>query len=522
MSLLRELEAIAATNPDKDAVTFYPQGPSGPRIALSYESLVGSIKRNCGALESLGVSSDDVVGVVPLLTPQALIAIIAAASVAKCHPINPLLSTEAIEQQLSVLQAHTILTESALGLPDKLKPLPDGFNICVFEDAVADVRFDAWNARVSASSADFATPERQAGDVCLIFATGGTTGAPKLAQLSNENVLHAAQIYGDSVGARTSDRTLSGLPLFHVGGLIDAALTILLRGGTIIFPSPLGMRDPTVMANIWRLVEGDAATLLAMVPTSLSALAGVERAGEDIGSLRAISTGSSPLSRAVADALEEQAGVPIVELYGMTESSGIISTNSVTDRVLGTVGRPCEGVEVAIVDPAAPAPAGQVGEIFVRGRNVFSGYLNDAQNTGVFRDGGWFATGDLGTFDGDGRLVVTGRSKDLIIRGGHNIDPIAIEEVALSHPAVLHAGAVGLADDYADEVPVLFVMLKPRADADNAEIADFVAERIHEGPARPKHLAILEQIPLTPMGKVFKPTLRTQAVQLFAEGGQAP
>jgi fatty-acyl-CoA synthase len=149
----------------------------------------------------------------------------------------------------------------------------------------------------------------------------------------------------------------------------------------------------------------------------------------------------------------------------------------------------------------------------VRGPNVAAGYTDPARNAGVFRDDGWLITGDLGFLDEAGLIHITGRAKDIIVRGAHNIDPAVIEEIAAEHPAVVLCAAVGEPDAYAGELPLLFVTLKPGASLTEAEMLDFLAERIHERPALPKAVVVLDAMPATGVGKIYKPALRAMAVE---------
>jgi len=203
------------------------------------------------------------------------------------------------------------------------------------------------------------------------------------------------------------------------------------------------------------------------------------------------------------------------QIYGMTESSGAI-TNTPWNRAQrpGSAGLPAALVEVAVLSDGAihrgPSPT---GEILARGPQMFSGYLDKRQSGATFHEG-WLMTGDLGRIGEDGELYVTGRAKDVIIRSGHNIDPTAIEDVALRFPGVALAAAVGRPDSYAGETPMLFVTPSPGATIDAAALAAFVAERVIEAPARPRAIATIGEMPMTPVGKIFKPRLR----EIAAEG----
>lgn len=467
-----------------------------------------------------GVAQGETIGIVPALNPESLISILAAASLGVAHPVNILSSPEAMASQFRALGVRRIV---ALGANPTVDPAgrleAQGFAAeAIIEIPVtpAEVRHRNWSDFVSGRKAVM-PPQRSADDPALVFGTGGTTGAPKLAQLSTANILAAAGALAEGAGIGSSDRVLSGLPLFHVGGLIDTALAALLQGGTIVFPTAFGMRNPRVLDATWKLIDDACITIAALVPTSISAALNVPRGNAKLTTLRGVLTGSSPIALEVAYRLEAHAGVPLVELYGMTETAGITSCNSFADRKLGTTGRPVDCVEISIGAPDSGHDRFKQGEIFVKGPNVFLGYTDPAVTAEVLRDG-WLATGDLGQFDGHGRLIVNGRSRDIIIRGGHNIDPVMIEACAVEHPDVLHAAAVGFPDDYAGELPVLYVALKPERQTDAETIRAFVGQRVNEPPARPKRVFILDAMPMTPMGKIYKPALRQDAAARAAAG----
>jgi fatty-acyl-CoA synthase len=221
------------------------------------------------------------------------------------------------------------------------------------------------------------------------------------------------------------------------------------------------------------------------------------------------------LPRSVAEQMEQVTGKPMREVYGMTEAAGVICVDPVSHpRVLGSAGFAIPFCDVEVRALGGTDVAGQAclpgvpGVLVVRGPNVTPGYKDAAQSAGLFTADGWLITGDLGHVDASGRVFITGRTKDLIIRGGHNIDPAAIEECLLRHPAVADAGAVGMPDDYAGEVPVAYVTLRQGAHASEEELLAFARTAIAEPPAVPRRFFILEKLPTTAVGKIYKPALR--------------
>jgi acyl-CoA synthetase (AMP-forming)/AMP-acid ligase II len=213
---------------------------------------------------------------------------------------------------------------------------------------------------------------------------------------------------------------------------------------------------------------------------------------------------------------EAATGVKILEGYGQTETTCLIACNPPAgERKIGSVGLPFPYTEVAILrfsdGVAAPVADGAIGEICVRSPGVIPGYLEDARNRGLFGPEGFLRTGDLGRIDADGYVWITGRAKDLIIRGGHNIDPAMIEDALLAHPDVAFAGAVAQPDAYAGELPCAYVELRAGATANGDDLEAFAADRVAERAARPVHVEVLPELPKTAVGKVFKPALRARA-----------
>jgi fatty-acyl-CoA synthase len=257
------------------------------------------------------------------------------------------------------------------------------------------------------------------------------------------------------------------------------------------------------------------------VPTVLAALANVPLNGADISSLRYCRTGAAPLSPELAARFKALLGLHVHESFGMTEMAGISSITPVgVEGPAGCVGFPLPYSRVRIValDDTGGAsdrdvPPGEAGMVLFKSPNLFSGFVDPEDDAKAFTPDGWLATGDLGWIDAHGRLNLTGRSKDLIIRSGHNIDPKVIEDAVAAHPAVQLCAAVGAPDAYAGELPVVFVTLVPGASATESELLDFAAQRVDEAPARPKAVAILDRMPMTNVGKIYKPELRLMAAQ---------
>jgi fatty-acyl-CoA synthase len=363
----------------------------------------------------------------------------------------------------------------------------------------------------------------KATDLAALFHTGGTTGTPKLAAHTHGNEVTDAWMIA-AIGVLDEESVaFAALPLFHVNALVVTLLAPLFKGQRGVWAGPLGYRDARLFANFWKVVERYRVSFMSGVPTIYAALA-TRPVDADISSLRFALVGASPLPPAVRDTFESATGVPLVEGYGLTEATCASARSFVDHPVPGSVGQRLPYQEVKAIQVTADGDwtdcrAGQVGVLAIGGPTVFPGYVVDRGPDGPVLDGmgklrqGWLETGDLARVDEDGFVHLTGRAKDLIIRGGHNIDPAVIENALLAHPQVTAAQAVGRPDVHAGEVPVAFVTLVPGAEVTPEELSSWAANRVPEQAAAPKSVTVLDALPVTQVGKPFKPALRAQAAR---------
>ena len=365
-------------------------------------------------------------------------------------------------------------------------------------------------------------------EVAACFHTGGTTGDPKLAQHTHDGQLYQAWAAG-TLRIEEDDVILVGLPLFHAAAAYCWGIAPLGVGATIVLLGPMGFRQPTVVRDFWKLIERFRATRVGLVPTVVSALLNVPKEGIDLSTLRRFGCGAAPISAEVLRAFEAWTEVPIVEGYGLTEATALTHCNPQDgERRVGSIGLRCPYVSAKVFrlnargSELAECAPGEVGALAVKGPTVMRGYRQEKHNRGVFIGEGWLDTGDLGFVDKQGYFWLTGRAKDLIIRGGHNISPAWIEEALYLHPAVAFAAAVGKPDAYAGEVPMAYVVLKPGASASAGELRAFAAEKVPERPAAPSEVILMEQMPLTAVGKIFKPALRCDAARRALDAALAP
>jgi len=531
------IRASAQVHAEQPALTFLHTGqPGGASTTWTYRSLLQGIHQTANLLHQLGVGPQDAVGV---LLPGGLayhLALWGGEAAGIVQPLNPLLSEEKLlsllrASQAKVLIAHGVEDDSqmrakALRLQSQLPSLktvllvhPDGGPLQE-ADALPAAAQD-FHALRCMQVADHLASKRvfQREDIAAYFHTGGTTGAPKLARHSHGAQVFTAWANASMQGFRSSDVTINGYPLFHVAGVLPGALCSLAVGMHVIIPTEALFRNREVVHNYWQLVAHHRCTLMSGVPTVLAALAGVPLQGADISTLRAVRTGAAPLPPELAQRFEQAFGLQINESLGMTETAGLstVAPPGLTAPA-GCVGWPLPHARVRIValnsDDQATThtlPAGEKGMVLYQGPNLFSGYLDAAETARSFTPDGWLITGDVGFIDTQGRLHLSGRAKDLIIRSGHNIDPKVIEDALGAHPAVDLCAAVGAPDAYAGELPVVFVTLKPGSPVTEAALLAFTAERVDEGPAKPKSITVLERMPVTNVGKIYKPELRTLA-----------
>jgi fatty-acyl-CoA synthase len=291
-------------------------------------------------------------------------------------------------------------------------------------------------------------------------------------------------------------------------------------GMEIVIPSPSGARDKRFIENYWKFVEKYRISILSGVPTTLAQLSKMPPVGEDLSSFRPYGvTGSTAFPAEVARQLEKVCGVRMLATYGATEyTQNVAQSPRDGDPRYGSAGFRLPYTEIKIVEiddggrirrECAPD---EIGLVVVRGPSVTPGYVGEAANQVLLPDG-WFNSGDLGRIDPDGYLWITGRAKDVIIRGGHNIDPTVIEETLLRHPDVVLAAAVSKPDSYAGELPIAYVQLVPNAKATADEVQAFAQANSPERAAAPKEIILIERMPLTDVGKPAKVQLRLDAAR---------
>jgi fatty-acyl-CoA synthase len=525
------LQAGAAVDPEAPAIHFLPQADADQEpVVISHGQFMAKVTQAANLLHDLGIGPDDVVSFLLPLLPQSFYTLFGAQAVGIANPVNPLLAPHQLAEILRAAKTKVLVVLGPLpgsDIWDKVQQIKSQLSdltaiLVVQGDADEANKIFNFDERLAHYPGDRLVCGRviQSADTAGYFHTGGTTGTPKLVRHSHGNQVYQAWALRLTMPIEPGRPVLFGLPLFHVGGALTQGLAILANGGSLVVLSPAGWRNPAAVQNVWRLVARYRPTIFGGVPTVLSAAVSIPIGQADVSSIQIASGGGSAIPVAVCKTYTETLKVPVLEVYGMTETASV-HVMSYPDRPvrLGSVGHalPYSKVRTVKVDAkgllVSDCAVNEIGVIAMSGPGVFSGYLSDSHNQDAFVEPGWVNSGDLGRLDEQGYLWITGRAKDLIIRGGHNIDPMAIEEVFFQHPAVALAAVVGQPDAYAGELPVAYVQLKAGMTIDSGELLDFVRQRTPERAAVPVRLTFIEVMPLTGVGKIFKPTLRMDAAQ---------
>ncbi|TGE17348.1 acyl-CoA synthetase [Hymenobacter elongatus] len=556
----------AATNPQALALRFVLNGEKPTEsVDFSYAEVLGRLHQTANLLQDLGIGPTDVVSYLLPNLPETTFTFIAGQAAGIVNAINPLLEPAQIADILNACGTKVLVTLRGFPKTDiwqkveVVAPLVPTLETVLTVDLLPYLPF-AQRLAVSAlrlgqkrpalpgkQVLDFAQQLRtrptdrltsgrtiRSTDVACYFHTGGTTGTPKIAPLTHRNltVMTSLTEYLTGTAAETGPLVyFCGLPLFHINGAVVTVCAPWSMGHTLVLGSPQGYRGPGIVANFWHLIAHYRIGLFSGVPTVFSRLLDVPIGSHDLSSLKYAICGAAPLSRELILEFERRTGLRIAEGYGSTECS---CTNTVTplagEPVVGSIGLrlPYQDVRVVVLDAQTghylrPAEPNESGTLIIRGENVFQGYLQAEHNQGLWVDigdggGRFYNTGDLGRQDEKGYFYITGRQKELIIRGGHNIDPRVIEDALLQHPAVAMAAAIGSPDPDAGELPVAYVTRAPGHTITEAELLAFAAAAIPERAAVPKRIHIADELPLTAIGKIFKPALLKQEIsRVFGE-----
>jgi len=514
MNLAKLLSETAAKNPDKTAVVF--EGTS-----FSYRAFDREVERYASVLRAEGVGKGDRVAIQLPKRMEFLFLHFAGLSLgAITLPLNADYRAEEVGYFLSDSESSLYVT--------------DGKRFAASASAIRGMRgirsllvegaprpgAGSLSDRLARAPKEFPRTYPAGGDdVAMICYTSGTTGRSKGAMITHRNLIANMRALAEAWEWTADDVLLHALPLFHVHGLNIAAQGSLYAGSTLI------MHEKFEAGRAWRVLEEERCTLFMGVPTMYQRLMNEWEKREkkpDLRGMRVFISGSAPLSETLFHRFEHATGFRILERYGMTET-GMNASNLIdpAQRKAKSVGYPLAGVAIRVVgDDGSDVPPGEVGEVWLRGDNVFPGYWGMPGKTEESFVGGWFRSGDLGYLDPKdrGRLYLVGRAKELIISGGYNVYPKEIENVLESHEAVRESAAVGLPDEDFGEKVVAVVVLR---EGSGSLLPEVLVEHCRSRLAAykcPKQIAIIEDLPRNAMGKIQKN--RIPRIFLEPKGGK--
>ena len=551
-------EALSITAkhlPDNSAITFLPSGSlSDEPHRWTYAEYQQEVIAAANLFYSLDLQVDDsVVFLLPTM-PEMLFGLWAAQAVGIAAPINPFLTPEQMAGIAKEADARIIVTLGQLH-PDNTdllekaqevkRRVPSIQHIITIGDNGLQHKeeYVDWHKEVSKQPRDRLLFERVllGSEIAAYFHTGGTTGTPKLAQHTHRaeviNVCQMlltvqGQVKNDALDSSSSAEdsssivedssysvNLCGLPLFHVNAPLVSALSSVLSGGELILVGTQGYRSKQFIHDFWEVIERFKVTSFFAVPTVYAALLEQTPKDHDLSSLTHGSCGAAPMPVSLLRDFHARTGAIIMEGYGMTETSCSAASQYIdAERHVGSVGMrlPYLQMRTVIIDEqqkvVRDCEVDEIGLLLHSGPNVIPAYKQAFANDGAWPEPGWLNSGDMGRVDEQGNIWITGRAKDLIIRGGHNIDPSVTEDSLARHPEVAVAAAVGMPDAYAGELPVAYVTLYAGATVTPQELVTYSREHALERAGAAVQVFILDELPQTPVGKIFKPALRNQAI----------
>lgn len=560
------IQQAAMYHADKPALSFFLQTAHHRRpVTYSYRGLLENINRTANFFHSLGADKNSVIAYILPNLPETHFIIWGGQATGIVAAINPLLEAEAIADLLTAAGASILVTlapfpgaeiwQKVAGILHKL-PAVQHLVLVNLADQVKGVKglFAArmqkkecsrlygatglrgvvpahmtvhdFNSAIRGSCKTHLQNKRvfNAEDFSSFFCTGGTTGLPKIAMRRHKNelanVISTGLLMDDSVGP--GKNIFCGLPLFHVNAVLVTGLLPFSRGAHVVLGTPQGYRGEGVISRFWEIVEYHKINFFSGVPTLYASLLDVPVGKRNIHSLEYGLCGAAPLPVEVFKTFQTRTGLKILEGYGLTEGTCVSSVNPPAGEIrVGSIGLRIPGQQMKAVclneagEYLRDCAEGESGVLLIHGDNVFAGYRTAEHNQGLWIEDGnsiWLNTGDLGYQDKDGYFWLTGRKKELIIRGGHNIDPACIEEPLHQHPDVQLVAAVGRPDAHAGELPIAYVQLRVGAKTSAKKLLEFAQQHIAERAAVPKEVRIIPLIPLTSVGKIFKPELKMREI----------
>ena len=553
-STYEALRQAARCSPQAPALSFFADAADFRRTyKWNYSQLFADITRAANAFHDLGIKPGEVLAFILPNLPETHFTIWGGEAAGIVMAINPLLEAKQMAGLLNAAKASVVVTLAPTAgsdlwpkLASQLDQLPTVRSVVwvSMEPYVAepvrgalkaatlkerdlhrDIAIHDWQSLMSTQPHTHLKSGRQIRqDECSSYiCTGGTTGLPKIAARTHGSEVFNAWAMAAHMQPRSGGQVIfCGLPLFHVNGQLVTGLMPWTQGDHVILGTPHGYRGEGVISRFWEMVEHFGINFFSGVPTVYAALLQNECEGRDLSSLRYAMCGAAPMPAELFREFERRTGLKILEGYGLTEGACVSSVNPPHgERRIGSIGIRIayQNMRAVVLNDSGEylrdANVDEIGLITISGPNLFDGYLEERHNQGLWIDidgQRWLNTGDLGRQDAQGYFWLTGRKKELIIRGGHNIDPKQIEEALQAHPAVALAAAIGSPNAYSGEVPVAYVQLRPGQVCNAEELEAFAHLNISERAAVPKRIEILEALPLTAVGKIFKPALQQREI----------
>ena len=485
------------------------------RTPLAYAGLRRFVQGVASGLRAQGIARTDRVALVVENGAEAASAFLAVASAAVSAPLNPNYRAREFELYLDDMHAKAVLVESTLDTA--VRDVARRHRLAILElrvDQAEDAGVFQIDGVDTAATVDDLDPNPE--DIALLLHTSGTTSFPKLVPLTHRNLLSSACNVARTLHLAPTDRCLNVMPLFHIHGIV-ASLLASLHSGASIACMP-GFHQ----VEFFGWLDEFHPTWYTAVPTMHAAVVGRAQHHEETllrHRLRFVRSSSASLPSSVANELEQLLRVPVIEAYGMTEAAHQIASNALANdlRKRGTVGR-AAGPELCILDASwSPVPPCTIGEVAIRGENVFPGYDANPETTAESLSSGWFRTGDEGFVDEDGFLTLRGRIKEIINRGGEKISPFEVEELLLRHEAVAQAVTFAMPDPRLGEEVAAAVVLAPGSSADVRELQHFVGAQLAAFKV-PRRIVVLDEIPKGATGKIQRIGLADRLGLKPAEG----
>jgi long-chain acyl-CoA synthetase len=487
-------------------------------LRLSYQELLGQIESLQAGLESIGIKEGDCIAILLPNCPEFVISFYATNALGGIVlPLNHLFKTEEISHYLNDSGAKAIITDSlrAQACKEILSKLDVQIEIIVTDEPQPEIGKFLSNLMLpTGTQAGQTQPE--ASSVAIYQYSSGSTGRPKRVSRTQHNLLCEVQNFAATAHVSTSDRILCVVPLYHAHGLGNCLLAATCNGATLVILEPV-LKDnvpvevPFVFrcARVLELIEQEGITIFPAVPYICNALAETPFAPDiHLDKLRLCFSAGNFLGQDIFDKFLQRFNIPVRQLYGCTEAGSIaINLDPEVTTTQRSVGKPLQNNDIRILDDHGQVlPPGEVGEVVIKSSALTQGYDNMPElNLTAFQEGAFF-TGDLGKFDEQGRLYITGRKKILIDTGGRKVDPIEVEDILLMHPKVGEAVVVGSQGAHASEIVKAVLVLKSAGECSDQEIFAHCKQYLAEFKI-PKVVEFRDEIPKSPLGKILRKAL---------------